>query len=174
MVMKMSLRDHKNFNGIVFPQKETELGNLTAKQLLDKIDAFYLRFNPELTLGDMAESYFLQFLTYYPVSMCSYNMTTALKLVIALIYFSNKPTEEEIAKKNDLWDGYSYEDLALIFDRSKASIHAAIKEKETEALAIIQAAKLKSQVTKAALQELIEEEKQRIKKTKLENEGVTE
>jgi hypothetical protein len=169
----MSLRETKTLHGINFPPNETELGNLTAKQLLDKINAFYQRYSDESNLADEAEGYFLQFLAAYPVSMCSYNMTESLKLTIALVYFDNKPTEDEKRKENDQWEGYSYEDLALIFDRSKASIHAAIEQKETEARAIVQEARLRRIVNAEARRELIEEEKNKLRNEK-ENEETTE
>jgi hypothetical protein len=105
--------------------------------------------------------------------MCSYNMTESLKLTIALVYFDNKPTEDEKRKENDQWEGYSYEDLALIFDRSKASIHAAIEQKETEARAIVQEARLRRIVNAEARRELIEEEKNKLRNEK-ENEETTE
>ncbi len=65
---------------------------------------------------------------------------------------------------------FSYEHLALIFSRSKATIHAAIKEKETEVRAWIEETNLRREARSMALEQLIEEEKQRLrqqqKKTK--------
>jgi hypothetical protein len=159
----MSLNFLEETKKVNLPQKETNLEGLTAQQLIDKINAFYQRFDRLSNLGDDAEGYFLQLLASYPVSMCSYGMTEQLKLIIALIYLDSKPTESELTKENDPWEGYSYEDLSLVFDRSKASIHEAIKQKETEAKEILLNAKLKSVVRAAALKELIEEEKQKIR-----------
>ncbi|MGA2523566.1 MAG: hypothetical protein ABSF65_05365 [Candidatus Bathyarchaeia archaeon] len=160
----MSIRDIKTFKGIKFPPNETELGNLTAKQLLDKINAFYQRYDIEGPLGDEAESYFLQLMQAYPVSMCAYSTSEALKLTIALIYFDSKPTEEEKSKANDQYEGYSCEDLALIFDRSKATIHAAIEGKEDEAKAIVEEARLRILIKSEARKQLIDEEKAKMKK----------
>jgi deoxyribose-phosphate aldolase len=56
--------------------------------------------------------------------------------------------------------------LALIFDRSKSSIHQAIKDKEAEAKAIIEESKLRNKAKKIALEQLIEEEKQKLKQSR--------
>ena len=55
-----------------------------------------------------------------------------LKLIIALIYFDNRPSDAP-GKADEPYLEYSYDDLSVIFDRSKASISAAIDAKETEA-----------------------------------------
>jgi hypothetical protein len=167
------IRDLRN-DGVILPTKETDVANLTAQQILDKINAFYERRKKESSeISDFAEGYFLELMGYYPVSMCSYTMTEALKLVVTLVYFSSKPTEEE-QKENDPWEGYSYEDMALVFDRSKATIHEAIKQKEEEAKAMIQEATLRKEARKEAMQQLIEEEKDKLRLANKETKGVNE
>jgi hypothetical protein len=164
--------------GLPIPKKETDFPNLTAQQLIEKIRAFYVRLEKEKhdpILNDgLAESIFLELMAYYPVSMCDYNMTESLKLTVALFYFDSKPTEKELAVENDPWKGYSFEDLALIFDRSKATIHQTIKQKEAEAKAIIQAASQRKEVQKIAMQQLIDEEKEKIKLANKETKGTNE
>jgi hypothetical protein len=170
--MSLKLLENK---GIVLSQRESNLADLATQQIIDKIKAFYVRYEKDRSeVSDFAEGYFLELLAYFPVSMCSYSMSEDLKLVIALIYFSSKPTEQELEKENDPWEGYSYEDLALVFDRSKATIHQSIKQKEAEAKAIIQAASQKEEVRKIAMQQLIEEEKEKIRLENKENKGVNE
>lgn len=147
----MSMENIKDVLGV--PRKETDLGNLTAQQIIDKIQSFYVRYGKEDGHGsDFSESDFLILLVSYPVSMCSYSMTETLKLLIALIYFSQLPSEAAIeeakayAKANKCKMsslGVSFDELALVFDRSKATIHEAIKKKETEAKAILQEEKLR-------------------------------
>lgn len=157
------------------PQKETDLDDLTAQQIIDKINAFYQRFmEVNFDMNEIAESEFLQALASYPVSMCSYNMTETLKLVIALAYFGSKPTEKELAEESDPWEGYSYEDLAFIFDRSKASISEAIKKKESEAKAIIEEANLHEKAKSKALEELIQEEKLKLRQNRQSETKTTE
>ena len=69
-----------------------------------------------------------------------------------------------LGKADEPYLEYSYDDLSVIFDRSKASISAAIDAKETEARAIIQEARLRKTVNKVAFEQLIAEEKIRLKK----------
>ncbi len=116
--------------GIILPKKETDLANLTAKQIIDKIEGFYRRVLSNW--DDFSEGNFLELLASYPVSMCSYTMTEPLKLIVALLYFESKPENHKI---NNSWKGYSFDELAVIFDRSKATIHEAINQKELEAKA---------------------------------------
>src|SRR5208283_943807 len=81
----------KDYSDIPFPPKEG-CSNVTAQQIIEKVNAFYERFEKDNKgeIGDFAESYFLQLLAAYPCSMCDYNMSEALSLVIALIYFHSK------------------------------------------------------------------------------------
>jgi len=65
-----------------------------------------------------------------------------MKQLITLAYFESKPSQKELERaeqereqfgiKSDPWPGYSYEHLGLVFNRSKATIHQAIHEKETQ------------------------------------------
>jgi hypothetical protein len=150
---EMSVRDLERFE-IILPKKEIDLGNLTAQQIIDKIKAFYVRW--ENNSEDLAEAEFLQNLVSYPVSMCSYTMTENLKLLVALVYFDNKNSSDD-------WKGFTFDYLSLVFDRSKSSIHEAVTQKEAEAKAIIQEANLKLQLVKEARdqakRELVEAEK---------------
>jgi len=146
-------------------QKETDLKDLTAKKIIDKIRSFWERLNRDTSQDkDIAPIDFLELLEAYPFSMCSYHMTDSLKLLVALMYFDSRHKEENPIPSD--WEGYSMDYLALIFDRSKKTIYDAIKEKETEAKAILEEAKLRKKAREIALKELIEEEKRKIKSAK--------
>ncbi|MCD6240405.1 hypothetical protein J7K27_02625 [Candidatus Bathyarchaeota archaeon] len=122
--------------GVRLPPMETEDG-LTARDIMDKIRSFYVRFERSRNkeISEFAESYFLELLHEYPKSMCSRHLTESMQLLIALYYFDSKPSPEE---KDPLWNGFSYEDLSIIFDRSKATIHEAIIRKEAEAKQLLE------------------------------------
>jgi hypothetical protein len=160
--------------GIKLPPRETDVSGLTAQQIIDKIRSFWDRCRKDNSQdSDVAPIDFLELLEAYPASMCSFHMTDTLKLLVALLYFDSKPSEEEIQRqieenkkwgvKGDVWEGFSYDYLALIFDRSKKSIYDAIKEKEQEVKKILEEAKLRKEARDIALRELIEEEKLKLK-----------
>ena len=149
--------------GIALPSMETE-GDLTAKEIMDKIRNFYGKLEKcNSGTRDFAEGYFLELLYYYPKSMCSRHMTETQKLVMALIYFESKPRPEE---EDPIWNGFSYEDLSLIFEVSKATVHEAIKQKGEEAKKLLVNVKLREKAKEIALEQLIEEEKLKLKKKK--------
>lgn len=165
--------------GVKLPDKETCLEDLTPQQIVEKIHSFHERLKEEAHLGvaPFAESYFLNLMALYPVGMCSSNMTENLKLIAALFYFGSKPTtdvkktKEEDLKIKELFpriapspvhDGYSFEDLALIFDKSKSAIIEAVKQKQEEAQIMLEEAKLRCELEKTASERLSEEEKSRL------------
>jgi len=153
--------------GVKLPQTEDDLVNVKAEDLIGKMRSFYERLEKVANAdNEFAPMDFLELLTYYPVSMCSFHQTETLKLLIALFYYWDKQKESE-EKEND-YEGYSMDYLSLIFDRSKSSIHQAIKDKEAEAKAIIEQSKLRNKAKKIALEQLIEEEKQKLKQNRIE------
>jgi len=158
----MNLAILKN-KGIVLPPSETEEG-LTAKEIMDKIRSFYIKFEKcNSLMSDYAEGYFLELLYHYPKSMCNRHMTENQKLLMALIYFESKPKPEE---ENPVWNGFSYEDLSIIFDCSKATVHEAIRQKEAEAKKLLAGVQLRERAKEIALKQLVEEEKQKLWKKK--------
>jgi hypothetical protein len=157
----MSVRDLVR-RGVPLPAFETE-DDLAAKTILEKIRNFYLKLEKaSCEVTDFAEGYFLELLRYYPQSLCSRDMTDSLKLLLAMMYFESKPECHSI-KLDDPWPGYSYEDLGLVFDRSKATIHEAIVQKGADAKRILGETELRTRAKKIALEQLIEEEKQRLR-----------
>ena len=163
--------------GVKIPEKETYLGDLTANQIVEKINGFHERLRKEshLQVAPFAEAYFLNLIALYPISMCSKNMTDTLKIVAALFYFGSKPAKEQNGKTSEedlkakelfprnkpspVYSGYSFEDLALIFDRTRAMIAEAVKQKREEAETMLEEATLRCASGKASLEELTEEEK---------------
>ena len=139
--------------GIPLPEIETENG-LSAKDIMDQIRSVYRKWGKKR--DDYAEAEFLELLYNYPQSMCSRHMTSTLKRLIAIVYFESKLDPKE---ENPLWNGYSYEDLAIMFNKSKAAIHEAIRQKEAEIKQLLEEAKLLVKAREIALQELVQEEK---------------
>lgn len=160
--------------GVKLPERETFLGDLTAQQIVEKIEDFHRRLKKEnhLSVAPFAETYFLNLIALYPVSMCSRTMTDTLKLVAAIFYFGSKSsteekTTEEEPKIKELFpqiksypfhNGYSFEDLSLIFDRTRTAIVESIKQKGKEAQIILEEASLRAS-KKASIEVLTEEEK---------------
>ncbi len=185
----MSLCDLE-LRGVKLPEKETFLGDLTANQIVEKINIFHERLRREshLQVASFAEAYFLNLIALYPVSMCSRNMSDSLKLVAALFYFGSKPekveqdsTIEEDLKGKDLFPrnkpspiyrGYSYEDLALIFERTRPTIFEAVHQKQEQAKIMLEEATLRCKSEKVAYEELTEEEKRALVHEKNEEEKV--
>ncbi len=146
--------------GVILPSTETEEG-LSAKDFMDKMRNFYAKLaKAHGDITDGAEIYFLELLFNYPKSMVNRHMTETLKLLVALMYFESKPEPED----KDAWQGFSYEELGLLFDRSKATIHEVIKQKETEAKQLLADVQLREQAKEIALKQMVEEEKQKLKK----------
>jgi hypothetical protein len=164
--------------GVKFPEKETCLGDLTAQQIVEKIDSFHNRLTRESHLGvaPFAESYFLNLMGLYPVSMCSCVMSDKLKLVAALFYFGSQSVAFKKRKhaESDCKDlfpivsdkgsiGYTYDDLALIFDRSRAVILAAVKQKRRIAKVILEEAAIRYKTKETVLDRIVEENKEKKK-----------
>lgn len=156
--------------GIPLPPIETAEG-LTAKEILDKIWSFYAKLeNSHSEIDDFAEGYFLQLLKDYPKSMCAQHMTDSLIQLIATLYFEDRIGEKPREKWE--WEGYSYEHLALMFVRSKATIHEAVHRKETEVKQLLEEASQRQKARSIALEELIKEEKEKLKQAKNKQDGV--
>jgi hypothetical protein len=172
----MSISDLE-IRGVKMPPPETFLDDLTAAQIVEKINSFHMRLSREsrLAVAAFAETYFLNLIALYPVSMCSKTMPESLKLVAALFYFGSQPSEgekrnptEEDGKFKELFPsitpspiyrGYSFDDLALIFDRSRTVIAEAIVKKEEEAKIILEEALLRSKSETVSVEQLVDDGK---------------
>jgi hypothetical protein len=156
----MSVSDLE-IRGVKMPPPETFLGDLSAAQIVEKINSFHQRLSREshLNVAPFSETYFLNLLALYPVSMCSKTMTDELKLVAALFFFGSQPQDSQEVSKDDeprlrelfprikpsaTHKGYSVEDLGLIFDRNPIAIAEAVRQKQEEAQVILEEAALRS------------------------------
>lgn len=120
---------------VPLPQFE-QVDGIDAAQIHAKVTEFLQRLPTcSSDYADFMQGYFLELLRYYPKSLCSREMTDALKLLISIWYQHSKLTTEDYNKENGgHFHAISYEDLAILFVRSKASIHIAIEAKGNEAL----------------------------------------
>ena len=160
MRMKLDILGQKYYD---LPSTETDLSELTVNEIITKSREFWHRFEKASEIDEDAEfapMCFMQLLAYYPVSLCKRDMSDTLKLIMAMAYFANKPDAQD---KKPIWNGFSYEDLSLIFVRSKASVHAAIIDKHIEAQDLLATDDLREEARKIALSELIIEEKAKLR-----------
>jgi len=113
---------------------------------------------------------FWQLINKYPVSMCERKMSPTLTFLITLFYHYKIPkVKQKDEKHQELWDSvrekfnkqafYSYEQLGLLFMRSKASIHDAIKAREGEIMQLVEEVNMRRHARSIALQEYVAEEK---------------
>lgn len=130
---KMAIPPFENLNGV------------DAATMHSKIREFRERLPKcNCDLEEFFEGYFLELLHFYPNSFCAYGMNDTLKLLISIYYHDSKLDAEEwnLNEKDtpgfSAVKGMSYEDLAILFVRSKASIHEAIESKGAQALFIAQ------------------------------------
>lgn len=173
---------------VPLPPIESEDG-LTAKAIMDKIRSFYRRFERvDSSQEEWIESYFLDLLYNYPQSMCNRHMTPELKQVMNLLYFESKPEPEKdehgnIKKVKDVDMGLSFDDLAMMFDVSKATVHEVIRQGKKEAKELLEIPKLKMEAKRKMRHAIVEEEmrkfykkqqEERRKPTKQTNEPVSE
>ena len=127
--------------------------DLTAQQIIDLIRDFLKNNHNEISAY-----VFLNFLAYYPKSMTSYNLTPLMQRLIAFTYYYCQNDRE--APK------LSMEELAEWFRRSKSTIYDAIqKNQELEKMlkAELEEDKLRAKARKEAYQQLIEEEKEKLR-----------
>ena len=147
--------------GIQLPPIETDYSNITVEQLIKKIREFYRR-KDKTNEEEMNECFFLELLRDYPVSMCNRHMSEEQKVLIALVYFESKSYVDP-EDKDAGWKGFSYDQLSIVFCRSKASIHEAIRQREPKAKKLLADVELRKKAKELALEQLIEEEKQKLR-----------
>ena len=125
---------------------------VTGQAIIDKTRAFYAQ-NPK----DVNIPIFLKYLSTFPVSMCSWEVTPLLRTVIGLHYLAGIPNEE---KKNKGAEAPSYQDLAEIFVRSKSTIADCINKTEMLYQQAIEDAKQEDAILAEAQRQLIAEKKE--------------
>ena len=182
--MNLSLLRNK---GVQLPEIETEDG-LTAKQIMDKIRSFYRRYEKRTDEWSEAEFLELMcnypqsmcaramtdtlkqvitlvYLDSKPTKQKKKDQlrlkSLEIKLQKDLPFDIERDTKAEIEYlKNKTYDpGSSYEDLAVIFDLSKATIHEAIRQKKAQVKQLLRDSNLRETARSIALQEMIREEK---------------
>lgn len=141
---------------------ENNLWELTVPEVIGKIREF-VASNP----SDENYEIFLRYLASYPVSMCKRKVSPLLKFIIGMHYRLGVPDKEN---KEKGVKAVSYDELAEIFGRSKATIYECVhdtedtwKEMQQELEKEKAEAELRDEARQIALQQLIEEEKAKIK-----------
>jgi len=150
--------------GVKLPDFENDFSNVKVEDLINKMRSFYERFEKVQSAdNEFAALDFAELLTYYPVSMCSFHQSETLKLLISIFYLWGK--QKESGEKENDYEGYSMDYLSLIFDKSKSSIFEAVRQKGEEAKQLIEEAKLRTKAKQIAFQQLVEQEKEKLKQT---------
>jgi hypothetical protein len=184
----MSISQFKKW-GYELPEKDSGEG-LTAFDILRCLDDYLTacdKAQGESNMDGMFDGYFIELLTNYPNSMCKRQLGEKLQYLIALFYAEGTPSQEEIAtyemekSKHDKepWQYpltllapeqvWTYDNLALIFNVSKASIFAAIHKYQDEAAKAVDDIRLHTTAKDLALKELVELEKLKLMKNNTNN-----
>jgi len=140
------------------PFVEEDLSSLTVQEILDKIKDF-LKCDPI----DEHHIIFLHYLVNYPVSMCKRSVSQTLKFLIGFHYRLGEEFKKEPFKEAKT---VSMEELAEIFERSKATIHECVSETETSWKEFLTLREKQKDIEAKAERELIEERKARLRKEK--------
>ena len=181
----MSIRDFRK-KGYELPEKDIGEG-LTAQDILAQLESYSEACENAPGEGNMDgifDGYFIELLANYPNSMCRHQIGDKLQYLIALFYSEGTPSPQELAaydmekaqhdkepwkypitifKPEQLW---SYDNLALIFNCSKASVYAAIHKHKDEAEKAVEDVRLHTTAKDLALRELVEKEKLRLETEK--------
>jgi hypothetical protein len=138
--------------------------NLTVQEIMNKIKDF-LAQEPSKVNYEI----FLKFLSYYPVSMCKREVSPLLRKLIGGCYRLGRHEPDE--ESNLDWK-ISYEDLAEIFCRSKATISDCIVKTEDEwkrvKQEVDQAMEREKYAITEAKRQIIEEAKQKLTENNIE------
>ena len=140
------------------PFVKEDLSNLTVQEILDKIKDF-LKSEPR----DEHYIIFLHYLANYPVSMCKRSVSQTLKFLIGFHYRLGEELKKESFKEAKT---VSMEELAEIFERSKATIHDCVSETETSWKEFLTSREKQKDIEAKAERELIEEAKARLRQEK--------
>ena len=148
---------------------ENDLSSLTVHEVIEKIRDF-VASNP----SDENYLIFLEYLANYPVSMCKREVSPLLRLLIGMHYHLGQPNGEN---KNDGVKRITYDELAEMFGRSKATISECVHTTKPLWVQYQNEIKLEKDMEKddetlrekarlIAMDELIEEEKEKLRKEK--------
>ena len=140
--------------------KENDFSTLTAQEIILKI-----RDHLEQDPTDINSLIFLRYLAFYPVSLCKREVSPLLKKLIGFHYNLGAP-DDHLRNKHGVTQ-VSYDDLAEIFVRSKATISIYVNEFKDEWQSFQTDLAKARAIDEEARRELIEEQKAKIK---IENE----
>ncbi len=138
--------------------------NVTTQEIMNKVKDFIAQEPSEVNY-----EIFLKLLSYYPVSMCKREVSPLLRKLIGVLYRIgiHEPDEE-----SSLDYKISYDDLAEIFCRSKATISDCIIKTEGEWQEVKQDVEREMEKDNYAVAEakrqLIEEAKQKLTENNIE------
>ena len=160
----------KNSGYMLPPQESPE--DLTVTDIIDRIKLFMSRCSKNKTYAelDLAKE-FLELLTTYPVSMCRRQSTPTIRRVMAMFYFyripllkSDDDKETELFRMMHEKDHafFSYDDLAIIFLCSKATVHTIIMAEQAEVKQLMAEDNRRAEAREIARLELIQEEKMKL------------
>lgn len=110
--------------------KETDLSTLTAQEIMDKINSHLAQDCKEIN-----DEIFLRYLAAFPVSMCKREVSPMLRILIGFHYRFSFPENTPMPVKDEdrkILEKVSYDDLAEIFGRSKATISECILKTEPD------------------------------------------
>lgn len=143
--------------------EERDCSTLTVQEIVNKIKDF-LKSDP----SDEKHIIFLNYLAKYPVSMCKRDVSPLLKKLIGFHYRLGIPNKEQELNGAEK---VSYDDLSEIFVRSKATISQCVNETEIEWKELQQEIEDAKRIEAEAKQQLIEEEKARLRQEEMEKQS---
>ncbi|MCJ7423343.1 hypothetical protein MUP01_03635 [Candidatus Bathyarchaeota archaeon] len=145
---------------------EKDYGNLTASEVLARIHDF-LASDP----SEVSAFIFLNYLAGFPVSMCKHQVTPVLETLISCTYRLGVPTKEQA--ENGVRN-ISMDDLSEWFVRSKATISEHVQKTESiwkKVQAETEQEKLRDEAHSIALEELVREEKEKLRAEQQNNQN---
>ncbi|MGA3289816.1 MAG: hypothetical protein ABSD42_06210 [Candidatus Bathyarchaeia archaeon] len=154
------------------PIKETDLSTLTTQEVLDKMNS-HLTQEP----SDVNSLVFLKYMVSFPVSMCKRDVSPMLSLLIGFHYRLSFPENSMITSKESKDSGLekiSYEDLAEIFGRSKATISDCVNKTEGLWKEFLEEMKQQEAIDAEAKAQLLAERKEQLKTEQETKEGTNE
>jgi hypothetical protein len=146
--------------------QETDYSRLTVKEVMDKIRDF-LAQKPK----DISEMTFLRYLAKYPVTMCKREVSPRLKTLIGFHYRLGVPNQQQA---DNGAEKVSYDDLAEIFVRSKATISECVNQTENEWKDVQYKVQQEQKLEEEAHKQLLEEKMQELRKVEQNNQTVSQ
>ena len=170
--------------GYELPEPETAEG-LDAQKIVECMRSYLEACEHASGEGNMDgifDSYFMELLATYPKSMCSHQLGPALGFLMALLYEDGLPTQEDVERhrqevekyrelgykgsyvdsRSEPQPDFTFENLALIFNCSKSTVHDSIRKHGVAAKKAVQDVRLHRTAKEIALAELVKEEKQKL------------